>query len=153
GCRARDLRYAVDSGMTTRVLGPVPVTGVRVGRTSLGAGTVRLDDDTITVTVRSAADDHPVRIGVDSLDAVTVEGNELVLALRDGTRVMIESPAAVQFSNDVLARCHALPELTRALRTFGSRRGTRSRRESAPAEQRRFFAPLLEARKAASAAD
>ncbi len=139
--------------MTPRVLGPVPVTGVRVGRTSLGAGTVLLDDDTIIVTVRSPADDHPVRVGVDSVDSIAVAGNELLFALRDGTRITIESPAASQFATDVLTRCRALPELTHALRTFGSRRGTRSRRDSAAAEQRRFLAPLLEARKLAGASD
>jgi len=139
--------------MTTRVLGPVPATGVRVGRTNLGAGTVRLDDDTITVAVRSTADEQAVRIGVDSVESVDVTGNDLNLVLRDGTRVVIESPSAAQFAKDVLTRCRAIPELTRALRTFGSRRGSRSRRESAPAEQRRFFAPLLEARKLASASD
>jgi len=120
---------------------------------ALAARTSALDDDTITVAVRSTADEQSVRIGVDSVDSVGVAGNELYLALRDGTRVVIESPGAVQFAKDVLARCRAIPELTRALRTFGSRRGSRSRRESAPAEQRRFFAPLLEARKLAGASD
>jgi hypothetical protein len=139
--------------MTTRVLGPVPVTAVRVGRTSLGAGTVRLDEDTITVTVRTAAEEHPVRISVDSINSIAMKGNELALSLRDGTHVTIESPSAGQFAKDVLIRCRAIPELTRALRTFGSRRGSRSRRESSAVEQRRFFAPLLEARKLASAAD
>jgi hypothetical protein len=139
--------------MTTRVLGPVPATAVRVGRTNLGAGTVRLDDDTITVAVRSTADERPVRLSVDSIDSVAVAGNELVLSLRNGGRVTIESPGAAQFAKDVLARCRSLPELTRALRTFGSRRGSRSRRDSAPAEQRRFLAPLLEARRLAGAAD
>jgi len=139
--------------MTTRVLGPVSATGVRVGRTNLGAGTVRLDDDTITVTVRSATEDHPIRLSVDSVDSVGVAGNELVLALRDGTRVSIDSPNAGQFAMDVLSRCRAIPELTRALRTFGSRRGSRSQRDSSAAEQQRFFAPLLEARKLAGAAD
>jgi len=138
--------------MTDRSLTPVSVTAVRIGRTNLGAGSVVLDDDTISVLVRSTADDHPVRMGFDSVDAVAVVGDELVLALRDGTRVTFVSAGATQFAAAVLTRCRALPELTRALRTFGSRRGTRSRRDSSAAEQRRFFAPLLDARRLAGAA-
>jgi hypothetical protein len=49
-------------------------------------------------------------------------------------------------------RCRSLPELTRALRAFGSRRGHRSTRAVAAADQQRFFAPLLEARRRAGAA-
>ena len=40
-----------------------------------------------------------------------------------------------------------LPELTHALRAFGSRRGHRSTRATAASDQQRFFAPLLEARR------
>jgi hypothetical protein len=43
-----------------------------------------------------------------------------------------------------------LPELTRTLRTFGSRRGQRGRRPNAASDQQRFFAPLVDARRVAS---
>jgi hypothetical protein len=45
-----------------------------------------------------------------------------------------------------------LPELTRTLRAFGSRRGQRGPRTTAARDQQRFFAPLIDARKAALAA-
>jgi hypothetical protein len=51
-----------------------------------------------------------------------------------------------------LVRCRALPEFTRALRAFGSRRGHRSTRASATSDQQRFFAPLLSARRTAGSA-
>ena len=138
--------------MTERSLTPVVVSAVRIGRTNLGEGRVVLDDESISVLVRSTSDERPVRVGFDSVDSVAVAGNELVLSLRDGTRVTFVSAGAEQFGAEVLNQCRALPELTRALRAFGSRRGTRSRRESAPAEQRTFFAPLIDARRLAASA-
>jgi hypothetical protein len=48
----------------------------------------------------------------------------------------------------------SLPEFTRALRAFGSRRGRTGLRSGSAEQQTRFFAPLVEARRvAASAAD
>jgi hypothetical protein len=135
--------------MTDRSLTPVTVAAVRIGRTNLGEGRIVLDDDAISVLVRSTSDDRPVRLGFESVDSVAVAGNELVLGLRDGSRVTFISAGAAQFGAAIMTKCRALPELTRTLRTFGSRRGTRSRRDSAAADQKRFFGPLLEARRAA----
>jgi hypothetical protein len=137
--------------MTDRLLTPVAVTAVRIGRTNLGEGRVVLEEETISVLVRSTVDE-PVRMGFDSVESVAVKGREAVLVLRDGTRVTFVSAGAAQFAGAVLSRCRALPELTRALRTFGSRRGTRSQRDSSPMDQRQFFAPLLEARRLAGSA-
>lgn len=131
---------------------PVVVTAVRIGRTNLGEGRVVLDDESIYVIVRGSADDHPVRVSFDALESVVVAGEELTLALRDGSRIVLVSAGGTRIASDLLTRCHALPEFTRALRTLGSRRGMRGRRESAPAEQHRFFAPLLDARRLAGTA-
>src|SRR5262249_4817163 len=133
--------------MTDRTLTPVAVTAVRVGRKNLGGGRVVLDEDSINVLVRSATEEHPVRIGFESVDSAAVNGEEVVLALRDGSRLTFVSTGAAYFASAVLTRCRALPELTRTLRAFGSRRHGRSRRDSSPDDQRRFFAPLLEARR------
>src|SRR5215467_12056259 len=138
--------------MTDRSLTPVAVTAVRVGRKNLGVGRVVLDEDSINVLVRSATEEHPVRVGFDSVDSVAVVGEELTLTLRDGSRITFVSTGAAYFASAVMTRCRALAELTRTLRAFGSRRHGRSRRESSPAEQRRFFAPLLEARRLARSA-
>jgi hypothetical protein len=138
--------------MTDRSLTPVAVTAVRVGRKNLGGGRVVLDEDSINVLVRSATEEPPVRVGFESVDSVAVDGEELVLALRDGSRIVFASSGAAYFASAVLTRCRALPELTRTLRAFGSRRHGKSRRDSSPAEQQRFFAPLLEARRVARTA-
>jgi len=130
---------------------PVGVTAVRIGRTDLGAAIAVLDDESMAVIIR-VADERPIRIRLHSVDAAAVEGDELTLLLDDGTRVTIVTPAAERLAGDLLARCRTLPEVTLALRTFGSRRAMSHRRDSAPADQRRFFAPLLEARRAAGAA-
>jgi hypothetical protein len=138
--------------MTDRSLTPLTVTAVRVGRKNLGAGRVVLDEDSINVLFRSATEDRPVRVGLESVDSVAVAGDELVLGLDDGSRITFASISASYFASAVLTRCRALPELTRTLRSFGSRRHGRSRRESSAGEQRRFFSPLLEARRAARTA-
>jgi hypothetical protein len=135
--------------MTDRSLSPISATAVRIGRTNLGGGNIVLEDDGISVLFRSTGDE-PVRITVESIESVAVLGNELTLTLNDGAKVAFSATgSASQFANAILTRCRALPELTRTLRTFGSRRGTRSTRESSAADQRRFFAPLLEARRVA----
>lgn len=87
------------------------------------------------------------------LDAVVLSkaGDEVQITLRDGTRIALASAGSRQLRDDLFAQCRAIPELTRALRTLGSRRG-QSTRASSPAEQQRFFAPLLLARKTAIAA-
>lgn len=46
-----------------------------------------------------------------------------------------------------------LPEFTRALRALGSRRGRRGGRAAGADQQARFFAPLVDARSAAAAAN
>lgn len=130
----------------------VSVTAVRIGRTNLGEANVVLDDEAISVIVRSTVDDHPVRVSFDSVESVVLAGHEVTLSLRDGSRVTLVSPGATKLATDVLTRCRALPELTRALRTLGSRRSMRGRRASAHAEQRQFFAPLLDARRLAASA-
>src|SRR5215467_659468 len=116
--------------MTDRSLTPITVTAVRIGRANLGGGNIMLDDDGINVLVRATADERPVRIAVESIDSVAVLGNELTLTLNDGPKVAFAAAGAAQFATAILARCRALPELTRTLRTFGSRRGTRSKHAS-----------------------
>lgn len=137
--------------MTDRSLTPLSVTAIRIGRTNLGEGSVVLDDDAFNLVVRASADDHAVRVQLDAVESVVAGSQEVQIGLRDGTRVTLVSAGAPRIASDILARCHILPELTSALRTLGSRRSMRGRRATAPAEQRRFFAPLLDARRLAGA--
>lgn len=110
-----------------------------------------VDSDALTV-VRTEAEDRPVRVPLATIDAVDVRDDELALALHDGSTVRLAMASANQFADHLLAHCCALPELTRTLRAFGSRRGQRASRLAGAAEQQRFFAPLVEARRQASRA-
>ena len=141
--------------MIDRSRTPIAVTAIRIGRTHLGDGTLVIDDDAVTIVVRSTVDERPVRVPLASVDGVVLgegDDHELSLSLRDSTRVTLVLASAGDVRDELLLRCRALPELTRALRAFGSRRGHRSKRASASADQQRFFAPLLAARRSAGAA-
>jgi hypothetical protein len=137
--------------MGDRARAPIAVTATRIGRTDLGDGSVFIDDDAMVVTVHASAD-RPMRMALATLDVVSIAGNDVSLTLRDGTTIVLTTAAAAQMGEELMLRCRTLPELTRALRAFGSRRGHRSTRALAAADQQRFFAPLLEARRRASAA-
>lgn len=139
--------------MTDRPRGPVPVTATRVGRTDLGAGSAAVDDDALTIVIRGSNGERLIKVPLAMLDGAVLSraADELSIALRDGTRITLVSAGSRQLREDLFVQCRALPELTRALRSLGSRRG-QSARASSPADQQRFFAPLLQARRAAGMA-
>lgn len=139
--------------MIDRSRGAVTVSATRIGRTDLGHGSAIVDEDALTIVIRGTGGDRPIRVPLAMLDGAVLSkaADELSVALRDGTRITLASTGSAQLREDLVARCRALPELTRALRTLGSRRGQSSRATS-PVEQQRFFAPLLQARRAAAAA-
>lgn len=126
---------------------PFPVVSTRVGRTDLGPGTAVIDNETMMVVIRVGAEDRPVRVPLSGIDALEVTADELVVSLRDGARVALVSGSALELRDELALRCRILPELTRALRTMGSRRGRSGRRATAATDQERFFAPLLEAKR------
>jgi hypothetical protein len=130
--------------------GTIAVSAARVGRTELGDGTATIDDDALTLVARASGAERVLRIPLAAIDVVATEAGELVVSVRDGRQVAIVSGEVARLHADIIARCFALPELTRTLRTFGSRRGQRGRRPTAAAEQQRFFAPLVDARRSAS---
>jgi hypothetical protein len=134
--------------MIHRARGPVPLTATRVGPTDLGAATAAIDDDALTI-VAPADEDAPLRVRLTNIDGVASSAGQLSIALRDGTRLTLVCDAPLELHDELLVRCRALPELTRTLRGFGSRRGSRGVRDSAHVDQQRFFAPLLDARRRA----
>ena len=133
--------------MIDRAVGQRFVVVARVGRVDLGETTVTFDEDSLHLV--SADAERSVRVSLASVDAVTKTEGDVVLRLRDGTGVAFSAPGALELREEILARCRALPELTHALRAFGSRRGHRSVRATAASDQGRFFAPLLDARRQA----
>jgi hypothetical protein len=135
---------------TPRGGGTIAVSAARVGRADLGEGTATVDDDVLTVIARPSGAERLLRIPISAIDALAIDGDEIVVLVRDGRQVAMTSGDAAQLHREIVARCFVLPELTRTLRTFGSRRGQRGRRPGAAAEQQKFFAPLVDARRVAS---
>jgi hypothetical protein len=132
--------------------GTIVVTAVRVGSTDLGEGTAAVDDDALTIIGHASGAERTLRIPLSAIDAVAIDQGDLVLSVRDGRQIAIASESGDQIHRDIVVRMFVLPEVTRTLRTFGSRRGQRGRRPEAAADQQRFFAPLVDARRAASKA-
>ena len=137
--------------MIDRSRGPALQVNTRVGQTELGPGTLVMDDDVLTV-VRASEGERPVRVRFASIDGVDVDGPAVTIVLRDGRSLSLACDDVAALQADLLARCRTLPELTRALRALGSRRGLASGRTDA-GEQQRFFAPLLVARRQAVVAE
>lgn len=130
--------------------GTIAVIAARVGSTDLGEGTAAVDDEALTIVARAAGAERTLRIPLSAIEGLAVEGGELVVSVRDGRQIAISSEGGEELQRDIVVRTLVLPELTRTLRTFGSRRGQRGRRPHAAADQQRFFAPLVDARRAAS---
>jgi len=137
--------------MIDRAAAPKFVVLTRIGRTELGETTVVIDEDALHVMMRES--DQLIRVPLTSIDGAVLAEGEILLALRDGTNITFVARTASALREVILGRCRALPELTHALRAFGSRRGHRSTRAIAADDQRRFFAPLLDARRQAGTAN
>lgn len=135
--------------MIDHARGPVSLTATHVGRTDLGAATAAIDDEALTIIPSRSAEETPVRVRLTNIDGVSSSEGELTIELHDGTQLTLVCEASLDLHDDLLVRCRALPELTRTLRGFGSRRGSRGLRRSAHGDQQRFFAPLLDARRRA----
>src|SRR5512142_2521690 len=92
----------------------VELLALHLADADLGRGTAMVDSDALTV-VSADSDDRRVRIPLSTIDAVTVIDDELALALNDGSVVRLAVPGASRFANRLIARCCALPEVTRTL--------------------------------------
>jgi hypothetical protein len=139
--------------MVERAHGPIPISSLRVGRTDVGAATAAIEDDSLTIFVRIESEEKALRLRFSNIDVVQIDGDEVDIVVRDGRHVLFSAPAALR--NELDARVRALPELTRTLRAFGSSRARRvgpGGRTTDATEQRRFFAPFLDARRIAGTA-
>ncbi len=124
----------------------VPVT---LRGAAAGAALVVVGDDGVTISAATLGE--PVSLPFAAIDGVALaEANgrvALTLHVAGGDAVDAEGGDALRaFAAEVERRATALPELTRALRSVGTRRGGEG------AEHDRFFAPLLEARARAEGA-
>ena len=143
------MRESGGSGSGPR--GPFRISGADLGASALGSTTVTFDEETLTI-VASSADERSLRVRLSTIDSVHVVEKVLTMQLRDGTEVRLHGERLGELRTTVLDHCRMVPEVTRALRAFGSRRGQRTTRPTGSEEQHRFFTPLLVARRAASVA-
>jgi hypothetical protein len=139
--------------MIDHVQGARFVVVTRIGRTDVGESIVTIDDHALHVAVQQASTDRTIRVPLTSVNAVVVRDGEILVPLRDGTSITFVAQSVSELRDELLGRCRALPELTHALRAFGSRRGHHSTRATAASDQQRFFAPLLDARRQAVGAE
>jgi hypothetical protein len=131
----------------------VPVKATRISGAELRGGTLVLEEDALIIVLPVNAEERPVRVPFVTIDTIDVEGDDVIVALLDGARIEVVAESTPDdLCDHLLARCCALPEVTRTLRAFGSRRRQRDRRGGGATEQQRFFAPLVDARKSAAKA-
>lgn len=131
----------------------VPVKATRIGGAELRGGTLVLEEDALIIVLPVNAEERPVRVPFATIEMIAVETEDVIIALTDGARIEVAAESSPgELCDHLLARCCALPEVTRALRAFGSRRRQRDRRGGGAAEQQRFFAPLVDARRSAAKA-
>src|SRR5690348_9389951 len=99
--------------MSDRSHGPIAITALRVGRTDVGAATVSVDDDGLTINVRIDGEDRALRLRFSTIDVVHVSGDDVDIVVRDGRHVLFTAPPG--FRDELFGRSRALPELTRTL--------------------------------------
>jgi len=130
----------------------VPVRVIRIDGAELGPGSAAVEDDALTLA--AGGDDAPLRrLRLATIDRLHRTDALLELTLADGSIVALVCEQGDELADAVRRRTQTLPELTRTLRALGSHRAGAQARASYAAEQRRFFSPLLDARRQASASD
>ena len=119
------------------------------GGKRLGAGTALIDEDVLRVLLLDSVNgEKTLQLRYESILGVAMGDGSVVVTCRDGRGLVVTTKEASAFRGVVLAACRALPEVTRALRALGSRRGARGTRRNPTDKEGRFFAPLIAARRA-----
>jgi hypothetical protein len=117
----------------------VRVTGIVRGVDIDRAARVHAGIDSITIEWLAAA---PWELRFDGLDGVTLSSDVLTLYLHGGDLLELRGEHGInEFATTLSSSLHAMPEVTRGLRSLGSLRG------SPGAAHDRWFAPLLAARR------
>ncbi len=125
--RGMEARYAVAASGSWR------------GATLGGDVVLELADDDIAITSPDGGRRLPLPLG--TLDGLRFADGKLTLWFADGTMVLAGEGRLAAAAREIVARATAPGELTRALRSLGSHR------RGADDLQRRYFEPLLSARR------
>lgn len=129
--------------------GSFPMTMVTLGGKRRGPGTALVDEDVLRMLLTESSDgEMALPIRYDTIVGVGMSDGSVVISCRDGRSLVVTLPEAASFRQAVLAACRALPEVTRALRALGSRRGVAGTRRNPTDREGRYFAPFIRARRA-----
>lgn len=129
--------------------GSFSLSSAALGGKHLGPATALVDEDILRVLlVDAGGGEKAIQLRYDSVVAVGIDDGGVIISCRDGRDFVGSTPDANEFRQSVLAACRSLPEVTRALRALGSRRGTGGTRRNPGDREGRFFAPFISARRA-----
>ena len=116
------------------------VVGIVRGREIDARAEVELDGPTLVIFWSRAT---PWRLALAGIDGVSIADRQLTLYLASGDVLDLSGDDALRaLGMQLMDRASVMPELTRGLRSLGSRRGTPGTAHDA------WFAPLLSARRA-----
>jgi hypothetical protein len=125
------------------------VTMASLGGKRLGPGTGLVDEDVLRVLLLDAPNgEKSLQVRYETIVGVGMTAGSVAITCRDGRALSVATDDAASFRQSVLAACRALPEVTRALRALGSRRGAGGVRRNPGDREARFFAPFIAARRA-----
>lgn len=125
------------------------IASATLGGVTLGPGTALVDEDVLRLLLfDSPLGEKALQVRYESIVGVAMSDGSVMVSCRDGRGLVVLTNEAASFRGRVLAACRALPEVTRALRALGSRRGARGTRRNPTDKEARFFAPLIAARRA-----
>jgi hypothetical protein len=129
--------------------GSFPLSTASLGGRKLGPATALVDEDVLRVLLLDAGSgEKAIQVRYDSIVGVGLSDGSVVVTCRDGRSLVAATNDAASFRQSVLAACRALPEVTRALRALGSRRGAGGTRRNPGDREARFFGPFISARRA-----
>ena len=129
--------------------GSFALTKASLGGKKLGPATALVDEDVLRLLLLDAAGgEKAIQIRYDTILGVGLGDGSVVVSCRDGRDLAATAKDAAGFRQGLLMACRSLPEVTRALRALGSRRGTGGLRRNPGDREARFFAPFISARRA-----
>src|SRR5215212_9124764 len=127
--------------------GSFALTMAMLAGRKLGPATALVDEDVLRVLLLDATGgEKAVQIRYDLIEGAGMSDGSVVVTCRDGRGLVATTNEAAAFRQALLAACRALPEVTRALRALGSRRGVGGGRRNPGDREGRFFAPFISAR-------
>jgi hypothetical protein len=129
--------------------GSYSLTMATLGGRKLGPATALVDEDVLRILLLDATvGEKALQLRYDTMLGVALSDGAAMVSCRDGRTLVAATADASSLRQALLAACRSLPEVTRALRALGSRRGIGGTRRNPTDREGRFFAPFISARRA-----